>query len=333
MRLMLLALVCAVFVLMPKMEAGAQTAVSAQPQAQATEAHEIGTLDRVTVWILTQQRKFHHALTERLRNLADSGGNWALAWPLIAASFLYGVFHAAGPGHGKAVVSGYLLSHRQSVRRGIAIAVAGAFVQGLVAIFIVYGLIKLAGLMPRDAQSSILWSERASYALVIAVGAYLLIRAARRLVRRQRHRDADHVHDHTHDHVHDENCGHVHMPSPAQLDNVRDFRSAAAIVLSVGARPCSGAVIVLVFASVVALPWAGIAAVVAMSAGTALTVSALAAFAVAARDMLGRLSGLDGGRAALAADLVAAAGGGLILVLGISLLSAAFSSAHPILGI
>jgi len=54
---------------------------------------------------------------------------------------------------------------------------------------------------------------------------------------------------------------------------------------------------------------------------------------VMARDMLGRLSGLDGGRAALAADLVAAAGGGLILVLGISLLSAAFSSSHPILGI
>jgi len=326
---MLLALVCAVFVLVPRTEAGTEAGGGAQPQAQAAEVREIGTLDRVTVWVLTQQRKFHHALTERLRNLADSGGDWALAWPLIAASFLYGVFHAAGPGHGKAVVSGYLLSHRQSLRRGIAIAVAGAFVQGLVAIFIVYGLIKLAGLMPRDAQSSIVWSERASYALVIAVGAYLLIRAARRLVRRRRHCDAEHAHDH----VHDENCGHMHMPTPAQLDNVHDFRSAAAIVLSVGARPCSGAVIVLVFASVVTLPWAGIAAVVAMSAGTALTVSALAVFAVTARDMLSRLSGLDGGRAALAADLVAAVGGGLILVLGISLLSAAFGSAHPILGI
>jgi nickel/cobalt exporter len=330
MRLIFLIAVCAVAFLP---FAGRATEAGSVPPRQIAEtvnaADEIGITDRIVVWIFTQQRNFHRALTERLRDMANNGGHWALAWPLIVASFLYGVFHAAGPGHGKAVVSGYLLTHRQSLYRGMAIAVAGAFMQGLVAIAIVFGFVKLAGLLPRDAQTALVWSERASYVLVIALGVYLLGRALQSLSRQRRRTPG---HDHESDHEHDAHCGHVHMPTPQQLTSVTDFRSAAAIVLSVGARPCTGAVIVLVFANVVKLQWAGAVAVLAMSAGTALTVSAFAAFAVTARGLLARLSWLEAGRAAWAGHIVAALGGAAIMALGIMLLSVAMSASHPIMG-
>ena len=291
--------------------------------------NDVGFTDRVVIWVFTQQRKFHRELTSRLRGMAEGGSNWTLVWPLIAASFLYGIFHAAGPGHGKAVVSGYLLSHRQTVHRGIAIAVAGAFLQGIVAVVIVYGIVKLAGLLPRNAQTALLWSERASYLLVIALGGYLLLRAVRNIFRRNKGAGNHH---HGHSHVGDD-CGHTHIPTPDQLSSVTDYKSAMAIVLSVGARPCTGAVIVLVFANVVSLQWAGVGAVLAMSAGTAMTVSAFAVFSVTARRLLSKLSWLEAGQAAWAGHLVAALGGFVILALGVSLLSAALATSHPMMGL
>lgn len=332
MRLILGTIVLLVLLGLPNGHALADPQGTLKPAAETTKSAEqsdIGFTDRVVIWVFKQQRKFHHELTSRLRGMAEGGSNWKLVWPLIAASFLYGIFHAAGPGHGKAVVSGYLLSHRQTVHRGIAIAVAGAFLQGVVAVVLVYGIVKLAGLLPRDAQTALLWSERASYMLVIALGGYLLFRAARNILRRNK--GAGHQH-HDHSHVGDD-CGHTHIPTPDQLSSISDFRSAAAIVLSVGARPCTGAVIVLVFANVVSLQWAGVGAVLAMSAGTALTVSAFAAFAVTARHLLSKLSWLEAGQAAWAGDFVAALGGAVILFLGVSLLSAALATSHPMMGL
>lgn len=303
-------------------------AVIAIPVAAWAASGDIGWVDRFTVWVINEQRAFHRELTGYLRDLAAAGGDWRLVWPLIAASFLYGLFHAAGPGHGKAVVSSYLLSHKQTIRIGMWLAAGAAFMQGLVAVVIVYGLVALAGWVPRDAQGAVLWSERASFALVALLGGYLLLRAVRSLKNRLAGGHGHHHHDHSHDH----GCGHPHMPTANDAARVRDLKSALGVIVSVGIRPCSGAVIVLVFARVAGLPWAGIAAVLAMSAGTAMAVSMLAAFAVTARNVVSGFSWMEGDKAGLAADLAALAGGLLILFVGLTLLSAAFRPAHPIIG-
>lgn len=334
MRLMLVVFVwLAIFSPVASAAAGFQNGPVQQGAAtdSAATSAPIGIIDRATVWVLTQQRDFHRLLVGKLRDLSKDRGNWALMWPLIAASFLYGVFHAAGPGHGKAVVSGYLLSHRQTLRRGIVIATVAAFVQGFVAIFIVYGLVKLAGLVPRDAQGAVLWSERASFALVIALGAYLMVRALSSILRRH-HASRVAVgggHAHGHD---DADCGHAHMPTPADIERATDLKTAIAVILSIGARPCTGAVFLLIFANVASMHGAGVAATMAMSAGTALSVSTLAAFAVTMRAQLARLSWFSAARAAVVSDLVAVTGGFVIVALGISLLSAAVSYSHPIIG-
>ena len=67
--------------------------------------------------------------------------------------FLYGVLHAAGPGHGKAVLTTYLLTHRQQLQRGIVMGISAAMLQGISAVVLVYGLIGLAGWLPRETES------------------------------------------------------------------------------------------------------------------------------------------------------------------------------------
>lgn len=302
-----------------------------QAVTEQTAQVSVGPLDRFTVWVYTKQREFHRLLADYLSELRETG-NAAVAWALIGASFLYGVFHAAGPGHGKTVMTGYLLSQRETVRRGIVLAVLAAFCQGLVAIFIVYGIVGLAGLVPREAQAAVNWSERASFVLVAVLGAMLLYRAARRFWRRRAAHEHHHEHDHhhDHDHAHDDCCGHAHVPTAEQVEKAGDLKTAAAVVLSIGIRPCTGAVLVLVFASATGLTWAGLAAVLAMSAGTAVTVSGLAATAVGIRNAAWKLPFLSGGGAGIAGDAIYALGGIAILWIGISLLMTSLQPAHPL---
>jgi nickel/cobalt exporter len=103
-----------------------------------------------------------------------------------------------------------------------------------------------------------------------------------------------HGHDHHHDHHHADgaSCDHCgHMPSPELAKGRLDWSKAWAAVAAVGMRPCTGALIVLVFALSQGLFAAGIAAAFAMAIGTGLTVAALTLAAVSARGLAARLSG------------------------------------------
>ncbi len=306
--------------------------VVAQTAYAADAVAEPSLWSSAVTWMLTQQRTFHQELIDALKALTAHGG-LATAWSLVAGSFLYGVFHAAGPGHGKAVLTTYLLTHPHRLSRGMGIAAAAAFCQGIVAIVLVYGLIYLAGWIPRETSSAVAWSERLSYILVAALGALLIWRTLRSLAARffpTKIAGHSHDHDHGHDHVHDENCGHAHMPSGEQLENAKDFRSAAGLVLAIGLRPCTGAVLVLVLAKALGLPWAGVGAVMAMSAGTGMAVASLAFLAVKARHKAVALTADRGPFWRYAGSGVALAGGGLLLAIGISLLSASFYARHPL---
>jgi nickel/cobalt transporter (NicO) family protein len=142
------------------------------------------------------------------------------------------------------------------------------------------------------------------------------------------HHDAhDHSHDHAHahhhhehDHVHDEHCGHSHGPAPSELAGPGGWGRGFAAILTVGIRPCSGAILVLVFALAQGLFWAGIAATLLMGLGTAITVAAIAVVAVSAKDIAARLSaGRDGGGALFMRGIEFAAAG-LVLLFGAGLL-------------
>jgi len=127
----------------------------------------------------------------------------------------------------------------------------------------------------------------------------------------------DHVH---HDHVHDADCGHSHGPAPSELEGPGGWQRGFQAIFAAGIRPCSGAILVLVFALAQGLFWAGVAATFVMGLGTAITVATIAVLAVAAKDVARRLSaGRDGGGALIMRGLEFGAAG-LVLLFGVGLL-------------
>jgi ABC-type nickel/cobalt efflux system permease component RcnA len=129
-----------------------------------------------------------------------------------------------------------------------------------------------------------------------------------------------HAHAHDHDHVHDEHCGHSHGPAPNELAGPGGWRRGLAAILTVGIRPCSGAILVLVFALAQGLFWAGIAATFLMGLGTAITVATIAVVAVSAKDVARRLSAGREGGGVLVMRGIEFAAAGLVLLFGAGLL-------------
>ena len=289
-------------------------------------------------YIRVQQQQFHRELAGAIRALQD-GGIQAV-WGMVTISFLYGVFHAAGPGHGKAIISTYLLSQESQLKRGIFLSFASAFVQGLSAVVLVQGLVGLVGLSRSDAKDTVPLLEMVSFGLIAVIGLVLIKRASLALYRKNKtapshDHDHHHDHDHSHDHAHDDHtcstCGHSHAPSADMLAKNTSLRDTIAIIFSVGIRPCSGSVLVLIFAEIIGLSWAGIASVFAISFGTALTVSALATLAVYFRKSALYLAERQGGAMIQNLSLLAALLGGVIITgLGVSLLIEASASPHPL---
>ena len=294
--------------------------------SHADTKQAVAIWDQAATWVWSKQREFHRALTRELRDLRGTDG---VGWALVLMSFLYGVLHAAGPGHGKAVLTTYLLTHRHRLNRGIAMGTGAAMLQGVTALLLVYGLIGFAGWLPRETETASLWAARVSFALLAIVGLYLLARAAVSCFDgvRQWRRDAHHHHA---GHTHGEGCGCRHLPSAAEIDTAGSRRAAAGVVLAIGLRPCSGAVLVLILASVMDLAWHGALAVLAMSLGTALTIVTLAIFATKAREWASAVVAHRSPLWALAGGGVGVLGGGLLLLFGLLLLSGSFA-ARPLL--
>ena len=288
------------------------------------------------------QRDLHKQLAGAMRAVGSDGST--AAWWLIVLSFLYGVFHAVGPGHGKVVISTCLLTQESHLRRGVMLSLAAALVQGVTAIVIVEATVSVLGLTFKRAEATATDFEAFSFGLIAFVGAMLVMTRSRRLFARMRqapvtsHQQLSHAHDHHHHHHnHDEacsDCGHAHGPTRSDIEAPISVRTLVGVILSVGIRPCSGALIVLLGAHAMNLRLAGIGAVLAMSLGTGMTVSLLATLSVYARKASLRLVSVLPDRAtriATAIDVVGVAGGLVILIVGSLLLQSALVVApHPL---
>jgi ABC-type nickel/cobalt efflux system permease component RcnA len=136
------------------------------------------------------------------------------------------------------------------------------------------------------------------------------------------HHDHDHGHDHAHghDHVHDEHCGHSHGPTPDQLAGPGGWQRGLGTIFAVGMRPCSGAILVLVFSLAQGLFLAGIAATFVMGLGTAITVATIAVVAVSAKGLARRLSAGREGSGTLIMRGIEFGAAGLVLLFGLGLL-------------
>jgi ABC-type nickel/cobalt efflux system permease component RcnA len=194
--------------------------------------------------------------------------------------------------------------------------------------------------------------ETASYLLIIAVGLRLLWvkgrgfltalhtvtarpalvpAGAASLLGEHHHHDAHDEHDHDHHahghdhHHHDgescEHCGHAHGPEPGELAGPGGWQRGLSAIVAVGLRPCSGAILVLVFALANGLFWAGVASTFVMGLGTAITVAAIASLAVGARSLASRLANRQSGYGTLALRGIEVAASVVVVAFGALLLT------------
>lgn len=331
-------------------------------------------------WILAQQGFFERSLAIAVRaSRTDASGLWWLA----GLSFVYGVLHAAGPGHGKAVLASFMVANERALRRGIVLSFMAALLQAAVAVALV-GLLSLVfhatAIGMRNGAAVI---EKISYVGVALLGLWLVWRKSMGLIAAWRqHRSNAPMRDMgvfaatsgaalarpaglafagleqsrwpspaaqgalpprftcvspegvspdgvspdgvSPDgiavHEHGPNCGHYHAPDPSTLGDGFSWRESMSTVVAAGARPCSGAILVLVFALSQGIFLAGVAATVVMALGTAITTAALAATAVLAKGIAMRLAGSEEGRGALVARGLEVVAALVVLAVGLSLL-------------
>ncbi|TAL81083.1 MAG: nickel/cobalt transporter [Beijerinckiaceae bacterium] len=321
------------------------------PFSVGAQEGAVGSVSGLSAWIIGQESRFYLLLEHGLASARHSA--LALAG-LIALGFAYGVFHAAGPGHGKAVITSYMVSNERALRRGIVISFLAALLQGLVAIVAIgcAALIFNATAQRMTATAHAL--ELAAYCGIILLGVMLVVRKGSSLLRsiraalaqsapRWRRQPAElaatgsvdtamapavlsafanvpqrgdvqrqsslfratSAVDAT-DHGEDcgPQCGHVLALDPRQLGDSFSLKSAALTIVTAGARPCAGAILVLVFSLAQGIFPIGVATVIAIALGTAVTTSGLAIIAVFGKKLAVRLAGR---RQSLWARLVAQA--------------------------
>ncbi len=337
-------------------------------------------------WLLGQQAFFYQALAATIRAAKSDGSAY---WTLMGISFAYGIFHAAGPGHGKAVISSYLLANEETWRRGVVLSFASAVMQSLTAIVLVAVGAFLIGATAKMMGDTVRVIETVSYALIILVGARLFwvksksfhttlhkVRAEAEQAKaidsdsaktsisdHESDDDSGHAHcddhahshdhhdhhDHTnhadvllapvghdhhahHDHSHDDEAesvmpwGHAHSPEPEELAGPGGWRRGLSAIVAVGLRPCSGAIIVLVFALAQGLFLAGVASTFVMGLGTAITVGIIASLAVGARSLAKRLSTRRTGYGVLVLRGVEVGAACLVMLVGVALLAGYMAS-------
>ena len=307
-----------------------------------------GAYGGLTGFLLDAQSRLTHAMALDLHAIPHDA---SALWTLIGVGFVYGIAHAAGPGHGKAVIASYMVANERALRRGLVLALLAALLQGAVAVAIV-GVAAIVFHATASRMNAVADGVASlSFLGVAAIGAWLAIKkgfafaqALRAYSGRRaaveggmlfagapwrpatavagfggfRAGDSEVIVD---------DCGHAHAPDPSRLGEGFSWRAGIATVVSAGARPCSGALLVLVFALAQGLFLAGVAATAAMSLGTAVATGTLACLAVYAKRVAIRLAAGPESRAALVARGLECLAGVVVFASGLALYFAMRGSA------
>ncbi len=311
-------------------------------------------------WVNIHQQGFYRSMTGALKGMREDGTQ---IWLLIGLSFAYGIFHAAGPGHGKVVISSYMLANRVALKRGIVLSFISSLLQGLMAIAVIGAVFLFLRGTSISMTKATWFLEVLSYALVTAYGLWLLWRKLRptllALVPRPAlvsangnaaiqtlfdaqpacnasvRSSATAASPARGNYIAAEakvgqtdicrDCGQMHAVDPSMLEDERfDLKAAWATIVAVGMRPCSGALIVLTFSLLNGLWFGGIVSVLAMAMGTAITVSALAILAVSAKNLALSVSG-EGSFGATVHKTIEIGGAAALVLIGATLLGASLS--------
>lgn len=244
---------------------------------------------RLFTQIADWQRLFNQLISDNLHHIQQHSA--AAGVTLITASFLYGVIHALGPGHGKFIIASYLSTHESRLKQSIKLSVFSSLTQGIVAVVATSVVLIVLNLSSRYFKLSQLWLERGAFLLLAGLGLYWIYQGSRTLKKPSAtifqinkltplSSSQSAVKNHrtfSTEHAPVCACGHQHLPNAQQLKKAEDWKSQLLVILSIGMRPCSGAIFVLFLSYMLDIYLWGVVATLAMSLGTGLMLALFAA--------------------------------------------------------
>ncbi|OOF44563.1 zinc transporter permease subunit ZevB [Rodentibacter trehalosifermentans] len=235
---------------------------------------------KVVIW----QQLFNQLISDNLHEIQQDSVSAGIL--LIGVSFLYGVLHAVGPGHGKFIIASYLSTHESKLKQSVKLSLLSSFMQGIVAITATSLVVVILNLSSQYFKLSQVWLERSALILLMGLGGYWIYQGIRKPMafriksinpRPVALQSAVKI---NRTFKEDCGCGHQHLPNVLQLKQADTWKSQFLVIMSIGLRPCTGAIFVLFLAYMMELFFWGIFATLAMSFGTGLM---LACFAMLVR--------------------------------------------------
>lgn len=187
-------------------------------------------------------------------------------WAFLMFSFLYGVIHAIGPGHGKSIVFSYFLGRKGTLWKGVLMGHLLTAVHTLSAIVVVLGAYYLLNLKGSTALTSASEPLRAtSYYLIIGLGVFIVLHALYELVEKRK----------------------KNQPQNKKANS----RGIITVSLVAGLVPCPGAALLLSFALGLNLLTTGLLATLFFTLGMGITTSLFGIVSINSRKMLMHVAG------------------------------------------
>jgi len=260
---------------------------------------------------------------------------------LAGLSFIYGILHSLGPGHGKLIVSTYLATHPTKVKISLILTILSALLQAVVAVALVSALLALFNSSMQQVNSEANRLITLSFYTVVVLGLVIVWRSLSALYKVFSWQSPQAIKIEaikpipllTAEHSHSDSCGcgHQHIAGAQAINSASSFKEYAVIIASIGMRPCTGAIMVLLFANMVDIYWLGVISAFLMAVGTALSTSVIALMTIAGRQLARRyinnkaaqLNGSANNRSPrhFSGPLIRLTGGLALIVLGALLLS------------
>ena len=231
-------------------EGGGRPAARPAPMGAESGLRLPGPLNAFVARINLVQRRLNQVVSRQMRAISETGSPLALL-TVTAVAFAYGVLHAAGPGHGKMVVSSFFLARQARLGRGILVGGLISLLQVLSSIAIVALLALVLDLGGFDIVNRSTWVELVSYGLIVLLGLYMVGEVLSGRHGHHEHGDGD--------------------------------RTGTGLIIAAGLTPCASAIILMLFALANGVFLVGVGAALVMAVGMGITVSVVGLAAIAAR--------------------------------------------------
>ncbi|KAE8177844.1 nickel/cobalt transporter [Photobacterium carnosum] len=276
--------------------------------------------------MLMESIKWQRDINGQLSDLLyDAQQNITAAYSLAGLSFLYGIFHSLGPGHGKMIVTTYLATNPAKIKASLIMTVVSAFVQAVVAITLVSILLVFFKSSMRQVNDAADQFISYSFMAMLLLGVIVIYRSLKQAWQLRT------ALLHHHDHGDNCGCGHKHFANADEINQATSLREYIVIIFSIGIRPCTGAILVLLFANMVGLYWLGVISAILMAVGTALTTSAIALLTLSGKKIVSRYLATNDRQRTMASIILKLFGGVLLVLLGLLLLNGHSYGMSPVL--